>query len=129
MVLGVIDEHQIILPATGRRASALGQSRTAGLADIPAMLEVEFLRGEGHLGNRKIAVVRVDVPGIRQGVQVHAVPVFSQILILDVTGVERRHRDLHLEGIPVHIRALHVETVAILHHRALPQVDEALGVG
>ena len=108
---------------------ALGQSRAAGLAGIPAMLEVEFLRGESHLGYREVAVVRVDVPGILQGIQVHAVPVFPQILILDVTGLERRHRDLHIEGIPVHIRAVHVETAAVLHHRALPQVDEALGVG
>lgn len=49
-------------------APSLRQAGKAGAADGTAIGEVEFLGGEGHLGDGEIAAVGIGVPGILQGV-------------------------------------------------------------
>ena len=88
------------------------------------MGKVELLGRKRHLRDCEITVVRIDVPGVLERVEVDAVAVLAEVFVLDMAGIEAGHGLDHLKGVAVHVRAAHSEAVHIMHHRAFPEADE-----
>lgn len=76
-------------------------------------LSVEFLRGKRHFGNRELSF-RIDIPRVMDSVKVNTIAVFEEILIFNVTGIERGDILYHLVAPPVAVGHFHSKAVHIV---------------
>ena len=100
------------------------QSRWTGVADRSAVGKIQLLCRQRHLGHGKHAVMRIDIPGVFQRVEIHAVPELAEILILDMAGIQARHRLDHFKGVTVHVCSPHGKAVHVVHHCPLSETDK-----